>query len=76
MPALPPGVRFTRMTIRLDLSPAEERQLAAIAERLNLPAEALAAAALRELLERRAADFERAADRVLEKNADLYRRLA
>jgi hypothetical protein len=64
------------MTIRLNLSAAEEAQLAAIAARLNLPAEALAAAALRELLEHRAADFERAAARVIENNAELYRRLA
>ena len=68
--------RFQPMTIRLELSAAEEQQLAAVAARLNLPAEVLATAALRELIERRSADFEHAADRVLEKNAELYRRLA
>ena len=64
------------MRLAFDLSDAHRLQLTALAERLNVPLEALAAAALRDMLDRRKADFEAAARRVLEKNADLYRRLA
>ena len=64
------------MRLSVDLTPAEEAQLAALAARLNVPTEALAAAALRDLLERREADFQDAAARVLADNAELYRRLA
>jgi hypothetical protein len=64
------------MQLSIELTGAQEAQLAAIARRLNVPAEALAAAALRDLLERREADFEAAAERVLAKNEELYRRLA
>ena len=64
------------MRLSIDLTPAEEAQLAALAARLNVPAEVLAAAALRDLLERREADFQAAAARVLADNAELYRRLA
>jgi hypothetical protein len=64
------------MRLSVELTGAQEAQLAAIARRLNVPAEALAAAALRDLLERREADFEVAVERVLAKNEELYRRLA
>ena len=64
------------MRLSLDLTPAEERQLADLAARLNVPAATLAAAALRDLLARREADFEQAAAHVLEKNRELYQRLA
>ena len=64
------------MRLSVDLTPAQEAQLAAVAARLNVSAEALAAAALRDLLERREADFQAAAERVLGENAELYRRLA
>ena len=64
------------MRLSVDLTPAQEAQLAAVAARLNVPAEALAAAALRDLLERREADFQTAAERVLAENAELYGRLA
>ena len=64
------------MRLSVELTGAQEAQLAAIARRLNVPAEALAAAALRDLLERREPDFEAAAERVLAKNGELYRRLA
>ena len=64
------------MKLAIDLTPAEERQLVATAARLGVAPEALAAAALRDLLEARAAEFEAAADRVLAKNRELYRRLA
>jgi predicted transcriptional regulator len=62
--------------LSVDLTPAQEQQLAAIAARLNVAPEILAAAALRDLLDRREDEFEAAAARVLEKNRELYRRLA
>lgn len=64
------------MRISLEVSAAQESQLVELASRLNVTAEALAAAALRDLLERRDAEFESAAKHVMEKNAELYRRLA
>ena len=64
------------MRLSVDLTPAQEAQLAAIAARLNVPPEALAAAALRDLLAQREAEFQAAAERVLAENAELYRRLA
>jgi hypothetical protein len=51
-------------------------QLAEEARRLNVRIEELATAALQDLLAQREADFRDAATRVLEKNRELYRRLA
>ena len=53
-----------------------EAQLAEEAKRLNIRIEDLAAAALQDLLAQREADFRQAAARVVEKNQELYRRLA
>jgi len=64
------------MTISLDLTGDAERQLAETARRLNIPVRDLAAAAVRDLLARPAEDFERAAEYLLAKNEQLYRRLA
>ncbi len=64
------------MTLSLQLPPDAERRLAEAASRLNVPVQDLAAAAIRDLLTQPAADFEAAASRVLEKNRELYRRLA
>ena len=64
------------MRLSVDLTSKQEQQLAAIAARLNVAPEILAAAALRDLLDRREDEFEAAAARVLEKNRELYRRLA
>ena len=64
------------MRLSVELTPALEAQLAAVAARLNVSAEDLAAAALRDLLAQREADFQAAASRVVEKNRELYRRLA
>lgn len=64
------------MRLSLELSEAQQRQLDAIATRLNVSAETLAAAALRDLLERREVEFDAAAAHVVAKNAELYRRLA
>jgi predicted transcriptional regulator len=64
------------MRLSVELTPALEAQLAAVAARLNVSAEDLAAAALRDLLTQREADFQAAAGRVLAKNRELYQRLA
>ena len=64
------------MRIFIDLTDADERALAEVAKRLNVPADQLAAAALRDLLSRPDDEVARAAQRVLEKNGELYRRLA
>ena len=72
--ALPGGGRPGRvLSIRLsvDLPPALEAQLAAVAARLNVRAEDLAAAALRDLLAQREADFQSAAAHVPAKNTEL-----
>lgn len=56
----------------------EERltRLKAIAQQVGVAPEELARASLEEWLSRPREDFERAARHVLEKNAELYRRLA
>jgi hypothetical protein len=64
------------MRLSVELTSALEAQLTAVAARLNVSAEELAAAALRDLVAAREADFQAAAARVLEKNRELYRRLA
>jgi hypothetical protein len=63
------------MKIAVDITGPLEEQLAATARRLNVPAEALAAAAVRDLVTRPESDFDRAAERVLTKNRELYERL-
>jgi len=64
------------MKLSVEVTEAEKAKLAEEARRLNVSAEDLAAAAVQDLLGQRDADFERAAARVLEKNRELYRRLA
>ena len=64
------------MKITIDLSPAQAERLRHEAERLGLAPEDLARAALADLLVTRDDDFRVAAERVLRKNEELYRRLA
>ncbi len=64
------------MKITIDLSPAQAERLRHEAERLGLTPEDLARAALADLLVTREDDFRAAAERVLRKNEELYRRLA
>ena len=64
------------MKITLDVPPNLEAQLGDIAARLNVSPIELAEAAVRDLISRPGEDFERIASRVLEKNRELYRRLA
>ena len=63
------------MQIAVNITGALEAQLAATARRLNVPAEALAEAAIRDLVSRPAADFDAAATHVVTKNRELYERL-
>lgn len=64
------------MKIAIELNAAQTEQLQAIAQSLGVPAEELAQAAVADLVNARAEDFEGAAARVLTKNRELYRRLA
>lgn len=63
------------MKIAIQLSDAQERRLAEIAARLDIPAESLAEAAVRELVDQSEGEFDRVAERLLEKNRELYQRL-
>lgn len=64
------------MKLTIDLSPTQAERLRQEAERLGLTPEELARAAISDLLATPAEDFKRAADLVLKKNEELYRRLA
>ena len=71
-------VKLYSMSVKLtiDLSPAQTERLGQEAERLGLVPEELARAAIADLLATPDAEFKRAAERVLRKNEELYRRLA
>ena len=62
--------------ITIENSDERLRKLREVAARLGVSPEELVRASLDELLARPDDEFERAADYVLEKNAELYRRLA
>jgi hypothetical protein len=62
--------------LSIDLSAAQAEQLRVEAERLGLTAEELARAAIVDLLGGTGEDFAAAAERILKKNEELYRRLA
>lgn len=64
------------MTIAFELPPAQADKLREAAERLGVSPSDLARAAVTDLLGERDRDFHDAAERVLKKNAELYRRLA
>jgi hypothetical protein len=64
------------MKLDIELSPAQEQRLRQEAERLKVTPEELARATLSDLLSERDLDFKIAAQRVLEKYSELYRRLA
>jgi len=64
------------MRLTIDLSPTQAERLRYQAELLGIAPEDLARAALSDLLATRDEDFQAAADRVLRKNEELYRRLA
>ena len=64
------------MTISIDLSESQADQLREEAQRLGVEPQALATAAVMDLLSRGTEDFGAAADYVLRKNRELYKRLA
>ena len=64
------------MKFDIDLTTAQAERLRQEAERLKITPEELARAAVADLLSERDQDFEVAAERVLEKYSELYRRLA
>lgn len=64
------------MKLAIELSPAQAERLRREAGRLGIAPEDLARAALADLLAAPDDDFKAAAERVLRKNEDLYRRLA
>lgn len=64
------------MRITVDVPDAQAQRLEEAARRLKVAPEVLAAAAVQDMVARGDADFARIADRVLEKNRELYRRLA
>lgn len=64
------------MKVSVEIPPAVEEQLTRTAERLKVSVDELAAAAVRDLIAQPDDAFERAAERVLNKNRELYRRLA
>jgi predicted transcriptional regulator len=63
------------MKLAIELSEAQEQRLAEIAARLGVPAESLAEAAVRELVDQSATEFDQVAERLLAKNRELYERL-
>lgn len=64
------------MTLNLELDEQQARRLQDVARQLNVSVNDLARAAINDLLAKPDNDFERAAERVLKKNAELYKRLA
>ncbi len=64
------------MTLSIQLPEDAERELRAAAERLNVPIDQLAAAAVRDFVAQPTPEFDEVAWRLLDKNAELYRRLA
>lgn len=64
------------MTLNLELDEQQARRLHEVASRLNVSVSDLARAAINELIAQPDNDFEQAAQRVLKKNTELYKRLA
>ena len=63
------------MKLAIQLTEAQEQRLAEISARLSVPAESLAEAAVRDLVDQSSGDFDQVADRILTKNRELYERL-
>jgi len=63
-------------TFTITLPDEHVKELKKIAERFRVSPEELVRASLEDLLTRPLEDFQKAVERVLSKNADLYKRLA
>jgi hypothetical protein len=68
--------RDPRMKLSIELTEAESTKLREAADHLGVEPEALARAAVADLLSNEDEDFRAAAEHVLRKNEELYRRLA
>lgn len=64
------------MPILLELDEEQSQRLERVARELEVDANELAKAAINDLVSRPADDFDRAVRYVLDKNGELYRRLA
>jgi hypothetical protein len=64
------------MPILLELDEEQSQRLERVARELEVDANELAKAAINDLVSRPADDFDRAVRHVLDKNHELYRRLA
>ena len=64
------------MNVAFELPPTQAEKLRQAAEQLGISPSELARAAVTDLLAQRDDSFRQAAERVLRKNAELYRRLA
>ena len=64
------------MAIVVQLDEEQSRRLEEVARELQVDPSELAKAAINDLVYRQSGDFDRAARHVLEKNRELYRRLA
>jgi hypothetical protein len=64
------------MKLSVEITGPIEQQLTEAAKRLNVSANELAAAAVRDLVTGTDEEFSKIAARVLEKNHEIYRRLA
>ena len=64
------------MKLAIELSDQQGERLREEAERLGIEPEQLALAAVVDLISAEGSEFDSAAQRVLEKNKELYRRLA
>lgn len=69
-------VREGMTVLTITLPDREAQRLRDLARDLGTSPEELAAAAILERIEREPQDFDAVAERVVEKNAELYRRLA
>jgi hypothetical protein len=64
------------MKISIEITEAQKHQLEELARRFGLPAEQLASVAIQDLLTHDQAEFEAIVERILQKNAELYKRLS
>jgi hypothetical protein len=71
-----PESRSQEMKLAVELTESETTRLTEAAERLGVAPAELARAAISDLLSTPDEDFRAAADQVLRKNEELYRRLA
>lgn len=67
---------FLMTMLRFDISDEKAEALKEAADRMGLSIEELLRATVEDALHRLESDFETAAEKVLQKNAELYRRLA